>query len=176
MTTLLPCAVAWVIGGFHMLSILPGSSRRMHQPGPRPRPVRLSLALCRSFDRPLQRIGGSRAVPVLVVGGDEVGVAVDPVLVDVETVEFLVGLDPDADGGLENREYRQRRDEDEASGRHYPQGLHPELVEAAAVEEAGLADGCKFRGSEEPGGERAPDAAHAVGRDGPERVVDPDPV
>src|SRR5215211_8944666 len=171
MTTLLPCAVAWVIGGFHILSILPESSSPIiTQKHPKTRPpglsdasssrdrgpgrVRLSFALRRSFGRPLQRVGDVVAVPVRV-GSDEVRVSVDTMLVDVEAVELLVGLDPDADGGLEDCEYHEGRDEDEASRGHDPQGLHPELVEAAAVEEARLADCREFRGGEESGGEGA---------------------
>src|SRR5215217_7295029 len=61
------------------------------------------------------------SVPVLVIGCDEVGVAEDSVLVDVEPVELLLGLNPDTDGGLERREDGERGDEDEG-GVHYYAG------------------------------------------------------
>src|ERR687898_1422006 len=133
------------------------------------------VALGRAFRHAFQRIVDV-PVPVLVIGCDEVGVAEDSVLVDIEHVELLLGLAPDADGGLERREDGQRGEEDEAPCRDYTEGLNTELVETAAVEQAGLADGGEGRGGEQAAGERAPDSAHTVRRDGAERVVDPDPI
>src|SRR5918994_593904 len=119
---------------------------------------------------------GDLPVPVLVIGCDEVGVAEDSVLVDVEPVELLLGLDPDADGGLERREDGERGEEDEAPCRNDAQSLDTELVEAAAIEQAWLADGGQGRGGEQAAGERTPDTAHTVCRNGAEWVVDPDPI
>src|SRR3712207_2748363 len=80
----------------------PGAFRSKLRPGPRPRPSAVvSTSLRLSPGCPVQRVGDVTAIAVLVVGGDEVWVAVDAVLVDVEPVELLVRLDPDADGGLE---------------------------------------------------------------------------
>src|SRR5215217_6474577 len=107
---------------------------------------------------------------VLVVGGDELlRVTIDAVLRDVQAVELLLRLDPEPDAGLEYGEDDIGGHEDEASAGGDSQSLHAELAEAAAVEEAGLADRGGLRhggGGEEAGRERAPDAAHAVGRDG----------
>ena len=72
---------------------------------------------------------GDLPVPVLVIGCDEVGIAEDSVLVDVEAVELLLGLDPDADGRLERREDGERGEEDEAAGRDDAESLDAELVE-----------------------------------------------
>src|SRR5829696_550446 len=88
---------------------------------------------------PLQGVGRDGgavvAVAVLVVGGDELlRVAVDAVLGDVEAVELLLRLDPEAAGGLEQREDRVGGQEDEPAGGDDAQGLHAELREAAAVE------------------------------------------
>src|SRR5215203_3037594 len=116
------------------------------------------------------------SVPVLVIGCDEVGVAEDSVLVDVEPVELLLGLDPDADGGLERRDDGERGKEDEAACCDYTESLNTELVETAAVEQAGLANSGEGRSGEQTAGERAPDTAHTVRRYGAERVVDPDPI
>src|SRR5918994_5478542 len=113
-------------------------------------------------------------VPVLVVGWDEGGVAEDSVLVDIEPVELLLGLDPDADGGLERREDGERGEEDEAPCCDDTESLNAELVEAAAVEQARLADSGEGRGREQAAGERAPDTAHTVRRNSAEWVVDPD--
>ena len=97
--------------------------------------------LCGTFGYTFQRIGDPlAAVAVLVIGCDEVGVAEDSVLVDVEAIELLLGLDPDADGSLERREDGERGEEDEASCCDDTESLNTELVEAAAVEQARLAD------------------------------------
>src|ERR687898_1920643 len=133
---------------------------------------RVSALGC-TFWHAFHRIG-DLPVPVLVIGCDEVGVAEDTVLVDIEPVELLLGLDPDADGGLERREDGERGEEDEAPCCDDTESLNTELVEAAAVEQAGLADSCEGRGGEQAARERAPDTAHAVRRDSAERVVDPD--
>src|SRR5215211_5528685 len=66
-----------------------------------------NVALGSTFWHAFQRIG-DLPVPVLVIGCDEVRVAEDSVLVDIEPVELLLGFDPDADGGLERREDGQR--------------------------------------------------------------------
>src|SRR5215210_3098420 len=126
-----------------------------------------------AFGDAFHRIG-DLPVPVLVIGCYQVGVAEDSVLVDVEPVEFLLGLDPDTNGRLERGEDGQRRDEDEAARRDDTEGLDAELVEATAVEQTGLADSGEGRGGEQTAGERAPDTAHTVRRYGAERVVDPD--
>src|ERR671913_1369740 len=133
------------------------------------------VALGCAFRHAFQRIVDV-PVPVLVVGCDEVGVAEDSVLVDVEPVELLLGLDPDADGGLERREDGQRGEEHEAACCDYTESLNTELVETAAVEQAGLANSGEGRSGEQTAGERAPDTAHTVRRYSAERVVDPDPI
>src|SRR4051812_13868654 len=56
------------------------------------------VALCCTFYGIGDALG---SVPVLVVGGDEVGITEDAMFVDVEAVEFLLGLDPYADRRLE---------------------------------------------------------------------------
>src|ERR671920_1387582 len=132
-----------------------------------------NVALGSTFWHAFYRIG-DLPVSVLVIGGDEVRVAEDSVLVDIEPVELLLGLDPDADSGLERREDGERGEEDEAPCCDDTESLNTELVEAAAVEQAALADGRECRGGEQAAGERAPDTAHAVRRDSAERVVDPD--
>src|SRR5918997_5654072 len=135
------------------------------------RPVPLVVCLRRAF----YRVGDAPApVPVLVVGGDQVGITEDAVFVDVEAVELLLGLDPDADGRLEGGEDRQGGEEHEAARSDDAEGLDAELVEAPAVEQARLADRGEGRGREQAAGERAPDTAHAVRGDGAEGVVYPD--
>src|SRR5918997_3425204 len=135
------------------------------------RPVPLVVCLRRAF----YRVGDAPApVPVLVVGGDQVGITEDAVLVDVEAVELLLGLDPDADGRLERGEDRERGDEHEAACGDDAESLDAELVEAAAVEQAGLADRGEGRRGEQAAGERTPDTAHPVSGDRAERVVYPD--
>ena len=69
----------------------------------------------------------------------------------------------------------ERGGERERADRGEPEELHAELVEAAAVEQAALAGGEALRLSrqrEEAERQRAPDAGHAVRRDGADRVVD----
>src|ERR671912_115589 len=137
------------------------------------RPVPLVVCLRRAF----YRVGDAPApVPVLVVGGDEVGITEDAVFVDVEAVELLLWLDPDADRRLENGEDREGGCEHEAACGHDTEGLDAELVEAAAVEQARLADRGEGRGREQTAGKRAPDTAHAVRGDSAEGIVNPDPV
>src|SRR5215210_3940496 len=84
----------------------------------------------RSFDGPSLRDRHGTAAAVLVVGGDELlGVAVDAVLGDVETVELVLGLDPEAYGRLEYGEDRVGGQEDEPAAGDYAQSLHAELGE-----------------------------------------------
>src|SRR5215208_1633723 len=131
--------------------------------------------LCGTFGYTFQRIGDPlAAVAVLVIGRDEVRVAKDSVLVDVEAIELLLGLDPNADGSLERREDGERGQEDESPCCDDAESLNTELVEAAAVEQARLADSGEGRGGEQTAGECAPDTAHTVCRYGAERIVDPD--
>src|SRR5215203_6207021 len=136
-----------------------------------PKPPHATLSS--TFGDAFQRIW-DRPVAVLVIGCDEIGVSEDTVLVNVESVEFLLGLDPDADDRLERGEDDERGDKDEAARCDDAESLNAELVGATAVEQAGFADRGESRGGEQPAGERAPDAAHTVRRYGAERVVDPD--
>src|SRR5215210_1763644 len=128
-----------------------------------------------AFGDAFHRIG-DLPVPVLVIGCYQVRVAENPVLVDIEPVELLFGLDPDTNGRLEYCEDGEGGDKDEAARCDDTEGLDAELVEAAAVEQAGLADSGEGRGGEQAAGERTPDTAHTVRRYGAERVVDPDPI
>src|SRR5918993_2211811 len=183
------CPVAWVMGASKPTSVplvhrlLYQDTEKFHPRGTGARnapaghpPAGAGVLLLSGTLDALDRVGDLVAVAVLVVGSYEVRVAEDPVLVDVEAVELLVGLHADADGGLERGEDRERGEKNEPAAGHDTESLDAELVEAASVEEAGLADGREGRGGEEAAGERAPDAAHPVRSDGAERVVHPDPV
>src|SRR5918997_5875127 len=139
----------------------PGGPGREKAPAGRSPAGAKVLPLGGTFRDALSGAGsGCGAVAVLVVGRDQVGVAEDAVLVDVEAVEFLIRLHPDADGRLQRREDPKRGDEDEAAAGDDAQSLDAELVEATAVEEAGLADRGQGGGREQAARERAPDAAH----------------
>src|SRR5918998_1291511 len=174
----LPSVPFWVGSSFQHTEVRPeGAGAKKHRPGSRAPAGARNLSLSGALRGAPHRLRRPPVpVAVLVIRGDEVGVTEDPVLVDIQAVELLVGLDPDADGGLEGREDRERGEEDEPAAGDDAEGLDAELVKAAAVEEAGLADRGQGRGREEAAGERAPDAAHAVRGDGAERVVHPDPV
>src|SRR5919199_61587 len=141
-------------------------------------PALLGRARCGPILRRIRYPAATTAV--LVVGGDELlRVTIDAVLRDVQAVELLLRLDPESDGRLEYGEDHIGGHEDEASAGSDSQSLYAELSEAAAVEEAGLADRgglCQGGGGEEAGRERAPDAAHAVGRDGAQGIVRPNPI
>ena len=104
------------------------------------------------------------------------GVTLETVLEDVETLDLLLTGDPQADRGLEGGEEDAGADDhpDEDDGGH--QQLDEQLVDTAAVEQAGIftAEEGVVVGGEQADRDQAPEAADAVDADGAHRIVDLD--
>src|SRR4029077_4156836 len=131
--------------------------------------------MCRRAAARGQDIGLRHAV----AGQELLGIAPHAVLVDVEALELFLRGHAQADRLLAGGEDSDAGGEDECGDDGDAEGLHAELVETTAVEQARLADAVRTRECgcrEETARERAPDPAHAMPRDGADRVVDPDAV
>src|SRR5262245_30590214 len=134
----------------------------------------------RSRQRGLQRVCMAKMAvrlgPVPAGNRDvELGIAPHSVLVDVEAAGLDLRVDADSPRQLQGEKEEERGAERERAYCGQPECLDAELVEATAVEKtlgAGREALRLRRKGEQPQGQGAPDACHAVGGNSADGVVD----
>src|ERR1700682_5805163 len=124
------------------------------------------------------RIDGGRvrrAIDPARHGHERLWVTPHAVLADVQTFHLLAGGDAQADGFLDDPEEPVAEHKHSHEGSRDRDRLGSELVKAAGVEEATLADAVELgqrRGREQTAAERAPDSCESVRRQSAHRVVE----